>query len=165
MVTLFKEYGSLAVSVAAFSLLMVFLFGVSGSGFLYRMADMGEEIQAPYSDTWNPKELGGILGQEEPVVWLENPSGGCLAGMAYDLADLVKGQDAQGNELEIRICDVRDAGTGQSVFLDAAGGQKQDGKRFTFPRRGIYDIELLAVDQKNIVTEKTIDIPVKGGRK
>lgn len=111
MVTLFKEYGKLPVSVAAFCLLMAFLFGVSGSGFLYRMSDMGEEIQAPYSDAWEAKGLEEITAQGEPVVCLKKASDGgaavYLAGMEYHLAELIRGVDAQGNEMEIRICDVQ----------------------------------------------------------
>lgn len=165
MITLFEEYGKLPLSVIAVCLLLIFLLGASDDGFLYQMADRAEGIESPYTESWNAERVGEIVRQKEPVIYLREQSAGgeavYLPGTGYDLATLIQAQDESGQELEVRINDVRIKETGESIFWNTDGTLRQNADNFLFPKKGIYEVDVLAVDSKNIVTGKTIDIPVR----
>lgn len=165
MVTLFEEYGKTLLSVIAVCLLVIFLFGASDDGFLYQMEDRAEEIESPYTESWKAEEVGEIVSRKEPVIHLREQSAGGAdiyqPGKEYDLAELIWAQDDSGQELEVRIADVREKETGESIFWNTDGTLRQNADSFRFPEKGIYEVDILAVDSKNIVTGKTIDIPVR----
>ena len=161
MKTIMKEYGGLAVSVAAAALLLVFLFGSSGKGFLHTMAGKGETVSETYSNTWTNNQFKRVTMQK-PADIRQNPSRTDIrTDTRYNLKDLFEVKNSGNMGVRLEAEDVRCKDTGKSILLSDTGRKLQSTTSFVFQKSGIYEVDILATDSYGVITQRTIDIPVE----
>ena len=105
--------------------------------------------QKDYTDYADAKETAEVIKRVNPIIIFQNIK--VAAGKSYTVNDLFLGEDADGNEAELKILEIKSSRVGEQKVMNGT---------INFMQQGNYRIWVQATDIEGKVARNIFTIPV-----
>ena len=148
-----QQYGSAAITVVAGILLFVYIFCQADAGGTHGLIQISQKMavleQKDYTDYADAKETAEVIKRVNPIIIFQNIK--VAAGKSYTVNDLFLGEDADGNEAELKILEIKSSRVGEQKVMNGT---------INFMQQGNYRIWVQATDREGKVSRNIFTIPV-----
>ena len=148
-----QQYGSAAITVVAGILLFVYIFCQADAGGTHGLIQISQKMavleQKDYTDYADAKETAEVIKRVNPIIIFQNIK--VAAGKSYTVNDLFLGEDADGNEAELKILEIKGSRVGEQKVMNGT---------INFMQQGNYRIWVQATDREGKVSRNIFTIPV-----
>ncbi len=148
-----QQYGSAAITVVAGILLFVYIFCQADAGGTHGLIQISQKMavleQKDYTDYADAKETAEVIKRVNPIIIFQNIK--VAAGKSYTVNDLFLGEDADGNEAELKILEIKSSRVGEQKVMNGT---------INFMQQGNYRIWVQATDIEGKVARNIFTIPV-----
>ena len=148
-----QQYGSAAITVVAGILLFVYIFCQADAGGTHGLIQISQKMavleQKDYTDYADAKEIAEVIKRTNPVITFQNIK--VVTGKSYAIQDLFLGEDADGNEAELKILEIKGSRVGEQKVMNGT---------INFMQQENYRIWVQATDIEGKVARNIFTIPV-----
>lgn len=148
-----QQYGSAAITVVVGLLLFVYIFWKADAGGTHGLMQISQKMavleQKDYTDYADAKETAEVIKRTNPVITFQNIK--VVTGKSYATQDLFLGEDADGNEAELKILEIKGSRVGEQKVMNGT---------INFMQQGNYRIWVQATDREGKVARNIFTIPV-----
>ena len=148
-----QQYGSAAITVVVGLLLFVYIFWKADAGGTHGLMQISQKMavleQKDYTDYADAKETAEVIKRTNPVITFRNIK--VVTGKSYATQDLFLGEDADGNEAELKILEIKGSRVGEQKVMNGT---------INFMQQGNYRIWVQAADREGKVARNIFTIPV-----
>lgn len=148
-----QQYGSAAITVVVGLLLFVYIFWKADAGGTHGLMQISQKMavleQKDYTDYADAKETAEVIKRTNPVITFRNIK--VVTGKSYEIKDLFLGEDADGNEAELKILEIKGSRVGEQKVMNGT---------INFMQQGNYRIWVQAADREGKVARNIFTIPV-----
>ncbi|MBC5714470.1 hypothetical protein H8S17_09645 [Roseburia sp. BX1005] len=148
-----QQYGSAAITVVAGLLLFVYIFWQADAGGTHGLMQISQKMavleQKDYTDYADAKETAEVIKRANPVITFQNIK--VVTGKSYAIQDLFLGEDADGNEAELKILEIKGSRVGEQKVMNGT---------INFMQQGNYRIWVQATDREGKAARNIFTIPV-----
>lgn len=148
-----QQYGSAAITVVVGLLLFVYIFWKADAGGTHGLMQISQKMavleQKDYTDYADAKETAEVITRTNPVITFRNIK--VVTGKSYATQDLFLGEDADGNEAELKILEIKGSRVGEQKVMNGT---------INFMQQGNYRIWVQAADREGKVARNIFTIPV-----
>ena len=148
-----QQYGNAAITVVVGLLLFVYIFWQADVGGTHGLIQISQKMavleQKDYTDYADAKETAEVIKRTNPVITFQNIK--VVTGKSYVIKDLFLGEDADGNEAELKILEIKGSGVGEQKVMNGT---------INFMQQGNYRIWVQATDREGKVARNVCTVPV-----
>ena len=148
-----QQYGSAAITVVVGLLLFIYIFWKADAGGTHGLMQISQKMavleQKDYTDYADAKETAEVIKRTNPVITFQNIK--VVTGKSYATQDLFLGEDADGNEAELKILEIKGSRVGEQKVMNGT---------INFMQQGNYRIWVQAADREGKVARNIFTIPV-----
>ena len=148
-----QQYGSAAITVVVGLLLFVYIFWKADAGGTHGLMQISQKMavleQKDYTDYADAKETAEVIKRTNPVITFRNIK--VVTGKSYATQDLFLGEDADGNEAELKILEIKGSRVGEQKVMNGT---------INFMQQGNYRIWVQAADREGKVARNVFTVPV-----